>query len=292
MRKSAMRELAESIYIMDEIDPSEFDVKEPPVVTIYIPMQHTDRDGRRNEWDRIEYKDLSNKAIKDMQEHWGKDDVQSIVDKLEYLQTNNDLPAWDDAKRGLAILVDKDGAYIYNMDEAPKSSVTVSDKFDMSQILGAAARDEANHYKLLLLSSDYFGLLDGDENNLSYVTFPEDIKHYFTETFAEYDGDKAPLDYYSLEDHQSPFHGHKSRNDVTKEETKKFFRYVDKELNDKLLRQNTVPVILVTLPEHVHMFREVCTFKNLCPHVIEKDPNALTGKQLREDALKVMAKSK
>lgn len=291
MRKSAMRELAEHIYVMDEINPSEISEQTPPVVSIYLPVEHTERDRRLDDKVRIEFKNLSNKAIKDMQDNWGKWDVKPVVEKLKYLQENEDLPLWIDAKDGLAIFVNKEGCYVYNMDKAPETRVTVSDKFDMGPVLSEAERDQSSMYKLLLLSADFFALLDGDDTSVRYVKFPDDVKHYNIEMYPEYDGkDKAPLDYYSLEDHMSPFHGHKSRNDVKKEETEKFFRYVNKVLNDKLLLHNTEPVILVTLPEHVHMFREICSFDHLYPKTIEKDPGALTGRQLRDDALALLGK--
>lgn len=288
MRKSEIRELAEHIYEGTKLDPSEFKVTQAPVVTIYLPIEHAEREGRRDEWDRIEFKNLSNKAIKDLEKNWGKAETKGIVEKLRYIQDHEDMPLWLEAKQGLAFLVNNQDCFVYNMDEKPQSKVVVSDRYDMGALLSEDERDQAAHYKLLLLSSDFFALLEGDETSVRYVQFPDDVKHYFTETFPEYDGWKAPLDYFSLEDHMSPFHDHKSRKEVTKEETTKFFRYVDKVLNDKMLLHNMEPVILVTLPEHVHEFRELCTFDHLNPKVIEKDPGALTGRQLRDDALRIL----
>ena len=290
MRKSAIRELANHIYEGAELNPKEFKKAQPPVVTIYLPIQHTEREGRRDERDRIEFKNLSNKAIKDLQENYGKSETKGIVEQLKYIQEHEDMPIWLEAKKGLAFLMDNEECIVYNMDEQPEAKVVVSDKYDMSMLLSEAERDQAAHYKMLLLSSDFFALLEGDETSVRYVPFPEDVKHFFAETYPEFDGWTAPLDYFSLEDHMSPFHDHKSRNDVKQEETEKFFRYVNKELNDKMLLQNMEPVILVTLPEHVHMFREICTFNHLNPQAIEKDPGSMTGKQLRDAALRILGK--
>lgn len=291
MRKAAMRELAEHIYMMGELNPSEFKEQKAPAVSLYLPVQHTERDRRLDAKVRIEFKNLSNKAIKELQAKWGKYDVKSIVEKLKYLQENEDLQVWLDAKDGLAFFLNAEDCYVYNMDKAPIASVSVDDKFDMGPVLAEAEHDQATHYKLLLLSADYFSLLDGDETSVRYINFPADVSHYNIEMYPEYDGkDKAPLDYYSLEDHMSPYHDHKSRKEVTKEETEKFFRYVNKQLNDKLLLHNELPVILVTLPEHVHMFREICSFNHLNQQVIEKDPGSMSGVQLREAALKILGK--
>lgn len=288
MRKEAIRELAENIHFMDELDPSEFKVMQPPAVTIYMPIHHNEREGRRSEQDRIEFKDLAKQATNNLQEHWGKKDVVPIVDKLEYILAHEDLPLWLEAKAGLAFLLQGNNCYVYNMDTAPEAKVVVGDAFDMAPILGEQEAAQAAHYKLLLLNADFFALLEGDVHGVHYILLPADVKNYFAETYPEFDGETTALDYYSLEDHEPPYHGHKSRNDVKKEEAEKFFRYVNKALSDKLLVGNAEPVILVTDPEHVHMFNEVCTIK-LYPEVIKKDPRHMTGAELRDAALKVLA---
>lgn len=61
-------------------------------------------------------------------------------------------------------------------------------------------------------------------------------------------------------------------------------------MNDYLVRDDPTPVILVTAPEHVHMFKKLCTFPTLLPDVIEKDPREMTGTQMRDDALKILKK--
>lgn len=289
MRKEAIREMEDSIHTVTEIDPNQFKTQKGPVATIYLPLHHESRGRRQDDQDRIELKDLAKKAEDELLKQYDKEDIQGIVDRLDFIITHEDLDMWRTEAKGMGILTSNDECYVYLMDGAPSAIVEVGDKFDMAPIFGEAVRDEATHYKMLLLSSDYFELLDGDANSIHFVKFPDDVKHYFAETYPEFDGETTPLDYYSLEDHESPFHDHKSRNDVTQEETTKFFRYVNKAISEKLLKDNTVPVILVTLPEHVNEFEKICSIQ-LFPKVIEKDPNGLTGKQLREMAVELISK--
>jgi hypothetical protein len=143
-------------------------------------------------------------------------------------------------------------------------------------------------YKLLLLNADFFALLDGDRCHVHYEELPTDVKHYFAETFPEFDGDTSPLDYYSLTDHASPYHDHKSRAAVTAEEAEKFFRYVNKAMTDTLVKDDPTPVILVCAPEHEHAFKQICTFDTLLPEVIAKDPRTLRGDVLVADAVAIM----
>lgn len=288
-RKEAIRELAESINVLEGFDAKDYlNPKSTPVVSIYVPIKRTQRDGRQPDWDRIEFKDLAKEAKRRLTENYDEKTLRPIFKKIDYILENEDLPIWLNSSAGLAFLVSADAADIYNMASAPISSVTVGDKYYLKPLI----EDTKNeiYYKLLLLNSDFFAVLDGNYSGVRFEKFPDSVKNYFAETFEEFDGETTALDYYSLEDHESPYHDHKSRNEVTQEETEKFFRYVNKEMNDVLVRDSETPVILVTLPEHENMFRKICTFKSLAPEAILKDARTLTGTELRDAAVQIMQK--
>lgn len=287
MRKERTRELDEHIHVTT-FQPKEYVNEAPagPLVSIYIPVKRTQREGRQQDWDRIDFKDLCKEACRRLEEDWTEQDYAGIKQKLDYILAHEDLPLWVDASKGLAFLVTNQDAYVINMNTAPESIVVVGPQFYLKPLFADQMHDMA--YKLLLLNTDFFALLDGDYNGVHYVPLPDDVKAYFAETFPEFDGETTALDYYSLTDHESPYHDHKSRNDVTKEQAEKFFRYVDKAMNDKLVRESNEPVILVTAPEHDHMFRELCTFETLLPEGIKKDPRTLSGTTLRDDAVAII----
>lgn len=286
MRKERIRELAETIKVVEGFDAKEHMDPKGPTVSIYIPIKRTEREDRRDEWDKIEFKDLAEEAKRTMHEKYPNVDPKPIFDKIDYILTHEDLPLWIDASAGLAFLVNADEALVYNLSYAPDPVVVVADKFYLKPLIRNTQYDMA--YKLLLLNSDFFSVLDGNYNAVHYDPLPDDVKNYFAETFPEFDGETTALDYYSLEDHESPYHDRKSRKEVTKEETEKFFRYVDKAMNDHIVRDSETPVILVTIPEHEHMFREICTFKSLLPESIKKDARTMTGTELRDDARAIM----
>lgn len=291
MRKERIRELAENIHVMGQFVPKDFMDPKPPVVSIYLPIKRTEREGRRDDWDRIEFKDLIKEAQRNIAGTYPDADVKGINQKLEYMLSHEDLPIWINASAGLGILVSNTDAYVFNMPVPPvKSVVVVGERYYIKPLLRAAEYDY--DYKLLLLGADFFALLDGDYNGVRYEPLPDNVKNYFAETFAEFDGETTALDYYSLEDHMPPYHGYKSRNDVKKEEAEKFFRYVNKAMNDDLVRDEDCEVILVTVPEHEHAFREIATFRQLLPEGIEKDGRNMTGKELKDAAIAILQKKR
>ncbi len=288
MRKERIRELADHIHVTT-FQPKAFVNEAPaggPLVSIYVPIKRTEREDRQQDWDRIEFKDLCKEAYRRLAESYPEKDYAGIQQKLDYILSHEDLPLWVDASQGLAFLVTNQDAYVINMNTAPEAVVTVGPQFYLKPLFRDAMFEMS--YKLLLLNTDFFALLDGDYNGVHYVPLPEDVKNYFAETFPEFDGETTALDYYSLTDHESPYHDHKSRREVTKEEAEKFFRYVDKAMNDKLVRESDDPVILVTAPEHEHMFRKLCTFETLLPEGIRKDARTLSGQELRDDAVAII----
>lgn len=291
IRKERQRELAESIHVTTWYDLKKFmEPSSTPTVTIYVPVKHTQRDEHHHDWDRIEFKDLAKEAQRRLAESYDEREVKGIVERIDYLLTHEDMPVWIDGAKGLGFFINNDEATVVNLTYAVEPVVVAGDAYYIKPLVRNL--ENVMDYKLLLLNADFFALLVGDYNGVSYVPFPEDVKHYFAETFPEFDGETTALDYYSLEDHESPYHGHKSRNDVKQEEAEKFFRYVNKAVNDTLQRGDDAPVILVTLPEHEHMFREIATFPQLCPVGIPKDARTLTGTELRDAAVKIMEEQK
>lgn len=286
-RKSAVRELAEGIHVMTSYDLKDFITPtSKPIVSLYIPIHRTEREGRRDEWDRIEFKDLIKQAKDELLAKYDKKDVEVLIERMDYILEDEDLPLWIDASAGLGFLMSATDTYVINMSYGHKPIVVVGDEYCLKPLI--KNMQYLMHYKLLLLSTDFFSVLDGNYNGVHFEVMPDGVKEYFAQEYKEFDGCDTPLDYYSLEDHMSPFHGWKSRNDVTKEEAEKFFRYVAKELSDTVLRDDETPVILVTLPEHEHMFREVAHLRHLLPEAILKDPATMSGAELRADAVKIM----
>lgn len=288
MRKEAIRELSQRVHFSSGFDAKRFKQASGPSVSIYMPIQHAEREERRDEWNRIEFKDLTKQARVQLAERFpDARQYAGIMELLDYILDHGDLSLWLEADKSLGFLVNNDEADVFNMDVAVDPLSIVDDHFYMGPLMQNAEHDRVA-YKLLLLNADFFSVLDGDEQQVRYEQLPDEIKQYFAEMFpAMFNGDTSALDYYSLEGHESPYHDHRSRNDVKKEEAEKFFRAVDKVMC-AMTEGDDTPVILVTLPEHEHAFREIATFKTLLPQGINKDPRTLSGTQLVKMACEVL----
>lgn len=275
-----------SIRTVDNFDPELYKQAKAPYVSIYLPVQHKERTQRRDTWTADEFKDLAKEALRRLAEGYDDEAFAGLRERIDYLQGHPDDTVWLNAGKGLAFLMSNTGVDVLNLDFAPEATVVVGDELYIKPLLRNFRYGMS--YYLLLLNTDRFGLLRGDYDGVHYLPLLPSVHQEFAEMFDAYDGTEAALDYYSLEGHMSPYHDHKSRKEVSKEEAEKFFRHVNKVMSDDVAKVDPTPVILVTLPEHAALFRRLCTFDTLLPEGIEKDARTLSGETLRDDAVKII----
>ena len=180
MRKEAIRELAEKVQVMDHFDPAMFKNPEAPAVSIYLPVHRTERENRRDEWDRLEFKNLAKDAERTLAEKYDNPrDYAGIKEYLDFLLENEDLPLWLDAGASLGFLITNKAAYAFNLGFEVQSVVVVSDHFYVKPLLRNSQYGMT--YTLLLLDTDFFSVLKGDRSSVHYVQLPDNIKNYFAE---------------------------------------------------------------------------------------------------------------
>ena len=71
-------------------------------------MHHTEREERRDIWDRDMFKDLMKDAERTLAETYDKDAYKGIVEKADYLLEHPDMPLWLHAGEGLGFLMNND----------------------------------------------------------------------------------------------------------------------------------------------------------------------------------------
>lgn len=68
MRKERIHELAETIKVVEGFNAKDHMNPTGPCVSIYVPTKRTEREDRRDEWDKIEFKNLAEDAKRSMKE--------------------------------------------------------------------------------------------------------------------------------------------------------------------------------------------------------------------------------
>lgn len=272
----------DTVMILDDI--SELTPPtEGPVVSLYLPTEYK---RLRSNKERIEVKDLLKQAKQQIDAHYPAQPNNKILVHLDEVVNAPDEEIWLNAETSVALFADKNHVYIANLYHKVDPQVHVGDTWE----LGPAEGDGFQHtpYYILAVSADRFGLIKGVGNCLDRI----DVKNGgIAAQFGDIMNDQsnAPaLDHHELMDKLNPYHDYRSRAEVVDLEAEKFFRYINKAVQNTLLPGNASPVILASLPEHQTKFREIATIPNLQAKGIAKDPGSMDAKQLAEAACQII----
>ena len=158
--KETLRKTADSIHVMEKFDPAILADVTAPVVSLYIPVHHTEREERRDIWDRDMFKDLMKDAERTLAETYDKDAYKGIVEKADYLLEHPDMPLWLHAGEGLGFLMNNDDIYVYNLFFAPDPMVAAGDTYFVKPLLRNF--QYGTEYYVLELGNDRFSWVKGD----------------------------------------------------------------------------------------------------------------------------------
>ena len=172
--KETLRKTADSIHVMEKFDPAILADVTAPVVSLYIPVHHTEREERRDIWDRDMFKDLMKDAERTLAETYDKDAYKGIVEKADYLLEHPDMPLWLHAgARVLGFLMNNDDIYVYNLFFAPEPMVAAGDTYFVKPLLRNF--QYGTEYYVLELGNDRFSWVKGDRTHVERQQLPQEV---------------------------------------------------------------------------------------------------------------------
>lgn len=280
----AHKKLIRTIVKSDDFSAILRPENQPPFVTIYLPLTHAEREMRRDEKVRIEFKDLTKKAVAALEEKKvDTDTIEKIKTHMQFMEETEDLPMWLNTSAALGIFISTDGVKVFTLNDAtPEPVVVVGDRYYIKPLVFDAQGN--SDYYILTLGTDRFGVLKGDQDGVQRIDLPEEAMEEIMNTYPDLFGTEAVLDNQTPEGHFKPYHLWRSRNDVVEHEADRFWRVLNKALNDYVFKNDPTPVIIAATPEDQAGFRNICTIPTVVGEAIEKDPESMDGKALTEAA--------
>jgi hypothetical protein len=260
-----------------------FDSPEPPCFSLYQP---THRSFPDNQQDPVRFKnlvrDLETKASDLPAEVTGP-----ILEKIRALADDRDF--WNHAGDGLAILASPTLFRVYKFARPVPELTVVANTFHIKPLIRMA--QSADGYHVLALSRHDARLFEGDRDALFEIDLPESFPRTITEALGEEltEPHQTVASYAGAgQGEPGMYHGHGSKESEVDIDAERYFRAVDRAVADGFSKPSKTPLILVTLPEHRAMFREV----SHNPHLLEEGPDihpeSLDLKQLRSEVWKVL----
>lgn len=255
--------------------------QQSPCISIYMP---TGKRHPENLGDALHFKNLvtevRNKGIRLA----GKREMQPLLDRLGPMADDHDF--WMHSDEGVAVFVAPGIFRVLRLQEpvVEQVSVSVAGKFHLRPLLRIF--QAADRFQLLALTRTDLRLYEGNRFRLVEIqmapgvpkNMEEALGHEMTQphlTMASFGGAGSG---------GSMRHGHSSRKDEEELDNERFFRAVDRAVDEYHSAVSGLPLVLAALPDHQSLFRKVSHNPLLAVEAVDADPRLASAEELRRMA--------
>jgi hypothetical protein len=255
--------------------------QQPPCISLYQP---THRGFPHNQQDRIRYKNLLREMQTSISAKYAARDVQTLVDRFDALASDDGF--WRRRTDGLAILASRARFELFELQRTVPELVMVADSFHVRPLLRIV--QSADRFHVLALNRKAVKLYEGNRDALDQVELkqvPATITAALGEELTEpYQGFHGVGPYHASRGSAGIHHGRGQKKDDVDLDMERFFRVVDRGIDEHYSRPSGLPLLLAGLPQNVSGFRAVAHNPHILDAAVELDPESLSLEQLRAQA--------
>ena len=222
-----------------------------PCITLY---QLIHRHSPENNQDVVFF----NNTIRDLEGLLTKEYKDSDIDKImkPFQALRDDKDFWTSSIEGIAILANEEKFLLYMLPEGVENKLVVGEAFHILPLLRTFQFSDM--YNLLGLQGNDFKLYEGSKYELAEIKLEEGVPRTIEEVLgSEHTERYLNHGTYSGSAGSATFHGQGSKKDELEEDLKRYFRYVDKLVNDNYSKTGKLPLILAGLSENQGLFRKL-----------------------------------
>jgi hypothetical protein len=256
-----------------------------PAISLYQPTHRANPDRLQ---DPIRFKNLLAQAERSLAEKFPGREIDALLKPMRDLQ--DDYQFWSHQEDGLAMFRTADTFAYYQLQRRVDELVVVADSFHVKPIIRQV--QSADQFQVLWLDLHNFRLFEGNRDVLDEVDLgdlPSTLKEALGSDLTEaHETAWSPGPGRGRMGEPAITAGMGGRKDELRNDMERFFRFVDREVEDRFSKPSKQPLILAALPEHQCEFRKISRNSALLPEGIAIDPGSLTEDALRERAWKAI----
>jgi hypothetical protein len=257
---------------------------QPPCLSLYQPTHRRHPDNRQ---DPIRFGNLVKELEASLRRKYPDAETRLCLEPFEALAHDYDF--WNHTLDGLAALGGPSLFRVFRLQRPVPELVVVADSFHTKPL--RRFLQSVDRYQVLGLSLHKIQLFEGDRNVLDEIEPAPDVPRTMTEAL----GDELTDPHSTVASHggtgqtSTPLHhGHGGRKDEAEVDMERFCRVIDRAVLRNHSRPSGLPLILATLPEHHHPFRQVSHNPFLMAEGLTINPDVLPIDELRERAWQVV----
>ncbi|MEH6564507.1 MAG: hypothetical protein V7756_04190 [Halopseudomonas sp.] len=258
-------------------------------LSLYMPTYRAFPDSSQN---ITRYKNLLGQLREQLPVRFPDAYHATMLAPFERLEQDHDF--WQTPRDGLAVLCGEMFFQVYKLSRPVTERVVVDDQPCLSPLLTITqARDL---FQILCLSRDHVRLLEGHKDGLHAVELdprvPQTQNDALGTELTSADQSGHPDGFGPAgERGDSMMHaaGGPGKQAEIDKDREKFFRAVDRAIEEHHSKPSGLPLLLVALPENQSFFRQVSHNQRLLEERLEIDPGALDAEAIRERVAETMA---
>lgn len=262
-------------------------VQETPCLSLYQP---THRSFPEREQDPIRYKQLVRQLEESLTKQ-GFKDSKTLLKPFQNLIDDTDF--WNSNRDGLAVFGAPGYFKFFRLQRKVPELAVANDRMHVKPLLRIA--QSADRYQILALTMDSVRLYEGNRDGIDEVPLAEGVPATLEDALGTdlttKDQSGHPQGYSRASERGDPMTaeaGGEGRDGEMERDRERFFREVDRAINDFHSKASGLPLILAALPEHQHVFRKLSHNNCLLAEGIERDHSLLSLDELRQMSWAVM----
>ncbi len=252
---------------------------EPPCLSLYQP---TYRHHPENQQNPTRFFNLVKELEASLGQKYGFRETGPLLAPFHALMEDQDF--WKSTLDGLAVLRTADLFKVYRLQRPVAELAVAADSFHTKPLIRIL--QSADRFQILGLDRHGIRLFEGNRDTVDEIEPAPGVPRTLVDALGpERDEPQRMKRVHSATAPGARTrHGTDVRQDKVANETERFFRAVDRAVEEHHSRPSEMPLLLAALPEHHHDFRAVSRNPFLMAEAIDVHPDDLTLEALRERA--------
>ncbi|RZI41411.1 hypothetical protein EGT07_17640 [Herbaspirillum sp. HC18] len=254
--------------------------QEPPCLSLYQPTHRSHPDSTQ---DAIRFGNLIKEMESSLQQKYRNKDTCALLEPFRALASNAEF--WNHARDGLAVFAGNGRFDVFKLQRPVPELATVADSYHLKPLLRIL--QSADRFHVLALSRDSVRLFEGNRDMLDEVDLTAEVPLQQQDVLGEGDAQHyqavhstAPGDSQGA----AVRHGQGSKSDALDAGTEKFFRAVDRAIQEHYSKPSGLPLLLAALPQYHALFRKISRNSLLMKDAIDINADAISIDELRKRA--------
>lgn len=247
-----------------------------PCLSLY---QTTHRKHPENRQDPIRFRNLVKELEASLGHQYLVAETRALLEPFEALTHNVEF--WEHTLDGLAVLSGPGIFRVLTIPQTVTELVVVADSFHTKPL--RRFLQSVDRYQILGLSLDKIRLFEGNRYAIHELELAAGVPH----TIEDALGKELTEPYQTVASYggvggasNRMHHGQGGKADEVDIDSIRFFRAVDRAIQEHYSRPSGLPLILAALPEHHHLFHEVSQNPMLVAESIRFNPDSISVEEL------------